>query len=130
MNTLINPVGNMNLLSQIEVDQLQESAESKLYQLYRSCSLAVLNVGSHTDDAEAIYQQFLDFQINVLRIERGVKLELINPPKEAFVDGKIIRGIREHLSAVLRDILFINDKYDGLHAEPVCESEKNYPYRV
>ncbi|WP_448552773.1 nucleotide 5'-monophosphate nucleosidase PpnN [Thalassotalea montiporae] len=124
MKTLINPVGNMNLLSQIEIDQLQESAESKLFQLYRNCSLAVLNVGSHTDDAEEIYQQFLDFHINVLRIERGVKLELTNPPQDAFVDNKIIRGIREHLSAVLRDILFINDKYDGLCDNLSCESEK------
>jgi len=124
MRTLINPVGNMNLLSQIEVDQLQESAGSKLYNLYRNCSLAVLNAGSHTDDAEQIYQQYKDFNIQVLRRERGVKIELVNPPKEAFVDGKIIRGIREHLSAVLRDILFINDKYDVLCATKSCEVEK------
>ena len=114
MQTLLNPVGNMNLLSQLEIDQLQESATSELYQLYRNCSLAVLNVGSHTDDAESIYQQFRDFNIRVLRRERGVKLELINPPKDAFVDGTIIRGIKEHLSAVLRDILFINEKYESL----------------
>ncbi|NMP33291.1 LOG family protein [Thalassotalea sp. M1531] len=124
MHTLVNPVGNMNLLSQIEVDQLQESAGSKLYQLYRNCSLAVLNAGSHTDDAEQIYQQYQDFNIKVLRRERGVKLELFNPPKEAFVDGKIILGIREHLSAVLRDILFINDKYSTLCETLKCETEK------
>lgn len=124
MHIQVNPVGNMNLLSQIEVDQLQESAGSQLFQLYRNCSLAVLNVGSHTDNAEEIYRQFNDFQIKVLRRERGVKLDLINPPKDAFVDGEIIRGIREHLSAVLRDILFINDKYDGLCDTETCESEK------
>ncbi|WP_440873802.1 nucleotide 5'-monophosphate nucleosidase PpnN [Thalassotalea sp. PLHSN55] len=111
MHTQINPVGNMNLLSQLEVDQLQQSVTSDLYQLYRNCSLAVLNAGSHTDDAEQIYQQYLDFNIQVLRRERGVKLDLTNPPEHAFVDGKIIRGIQEHLSAVLRDILFINHRY-------------------
>jgi len=114
METLLNPVGRMNLLSQMEVDQLKNSVSSELFNLYRNCSLAVLNVGSHTDDAEEIYQQFEDFQIEVLQRERGVKISLTNPPKEAFVDGKIIRGIREHLSAVLRDILFIHNRYQHL----------------
>jgi len=112
MHTQVNPVGNMNLLSQAEVDHLQQSASSELYNLYRNCSLAVLNAGSHTDNAEDIYQQFQDFQIKVLRRERGVKLALDNPPEHAFVDGVIIKGIQEHLSAVLRDILFIANRYN------------------
>ena len=58
MHVQLNPVGNMKLLSPIEVEKLQQSATSKLYNLYRNCSLAVLNSGSHTDDAEEIYQQF------------------------------------------------------------------------
>jgi len=106
MHVQLDPVGNMNLLSPIEVDNLQQTAASKLYTLYRNCSLAVLNVGSHTDNADEIYNQFKDFNIQVLRRERGVKIALDNPPEHAFVDGKIIRGIQEHLSAVLRDILF------------------------
>lgn len=114
MHTLLNPVGNMNLLSQIEIDQLEASAESKIHQLYRNCSLAVLNVGSHTDDAEQIYEKYEDFHIEVLRRERGVKISLTNPPQEAFVDGTIIRGIKEHLSAVLRDILFTHNRYKTL----------------
>jgi predicted Rossmann-fold nucleotide-binding protein len=118
MHTQVNPVGNMNLLSQLEVDQLQQSATSDLYNLYRNCSLAVLNAGSHTDDAEAIYRQYQDFQIQVLRRERGVKLDLHNPPMHAFVDNKIIRGIQEHLSAVLRDILFINRRYQDVDNSP------------
>jgi len=113
MHTQINPVGKMNLLSQAEVDRLQQSATSELYNLYRNCSLAVLNAGSHTDNAEDIYQQFQDFKIKVLRRERGVKLALDNPPEHAFVDGVIIKGIQEHLSAVLRDILFIGDCYSS-----------------
>lgn len=113
MQTQINPVGNMNLLSQAEIEQLQQSSTSKIYQLYRNCSLAVLNAGSHTDDAEAIYQKFQDFQIQVLRRERGVKLALASPPTDAFVDGKIIKGIQELLSAVLRDILFTHNRYQA-----------------
>lgn len=111
MHTQINPVGNMNLLSQAEVDQLQQTVSSSLYNLYRNCSLAVLNAGSTTDDAEEIYQKYLSFKIKVLRRERGVKIDLNNPPMHAFVDEKIIRGIREHLSAVLRDILFMHSRY-------------------
>jgi predicted Rossmann-fold nucleotide-binding protein len=111
MQTQINQVGNMNLLSQAEVDQLQQSVSSTLYTLYRNCSLAVLNAGSNTDDAEEIYQKYLSFEIQVLRRERGVKIDLKNPPTHAFVDDKIIRGIRENLSAVLRDILFLHSSY-------------------
>jgi len=119
MHTQINPVGNMNLLSQAEVDQLQQSVSSTLYTLYRNCSLAVLNAGSNTDDAEEIYQKYLSFEIQVLRRERGVKIDLKNPPTHAFVDDKIIRGIREHLSAVLRDILFLHSSYKKVP----CSSE-------
>jgi len=118
MHTQLNPVGNMNILSQAEVDQLQQSSTSELYNLYRNCSLAVLNAGSNTDDAEAIYQQHKEFSIEVLRRERGVKIKLKNAPEHAFVDGKIIRGIREHLSAVLRDILFIHNRYQNMYCKP------------
>jgi predicted Rossmann-fold nucleotide-binding protein len=123
MNTQINPVGNMNLLSQSEIEQLQKSANSKTYQVYRNCSLAVLNAGSHTDDAEQIYQKFQDFEIQVLRRERGVKLSLTNPPGDAFVDGKIIKGIQELLSAVLRDILFTHNRYqaDAKHTQQITD---------
>ncbi len=114
MHVQLDPVGNMRLLSQVEVDHLQQSVTSDLYNLYRNCSLAVLNAGSHTDDAEEIYQQYTDFQIQVLRRERGVKLDLQNPPQHAFVDGTIIKGIQEHLSVVLRDILFTSTKYEDL----------------
>lgn len=117
MQTQINPVGNMNLLSQAEVDQLQHPASNALYTLYRNCSLAVLNAGSNTDDAEEIYQKYLSFNIELIRRERGVKIELSNPPKFAFVDDKIIRGIRELLSSVLRDILFLNNRYKTMPIE-------------
>ena len=114
MHTQLDPVGNMKLLSPMEVNKLQQSATSDLYKLYRNCSLAVLNAGSHTDNAEEIYQLSPDFQIKILRRERGIKLDLQNPPEHAFVDGTIIKGIQEHLSAVLRDILFTNTKYNNI----------------
>ncbi len=107
----LNPTGTMNLLSQREVGLLRQSSSSQLYQLFRQCALAVLSSGSNTDSVEAILGQHLDFEINVLQRDRGVKLELINPPEQAFVDGELIQGIHEHLFAVLRDILFVAVKY-------------------
>ncbi|MCL1138512.1 nucleotide 5'-monophosphate nucleosidase PpnN [Shewanella pneumatophori] len=110
----ISPRGSLDQLSQLEVDRLKQNAKSELYQLYRSCSLAVLASGLQSDNAEGLFTQFSDFNINVLRRERGIKIELTNPPQEAFVDGEIIAGIQEHLFSVLRDIVYINDKYENL----------------
>ncbi|MDP4534905.1 nucleotide 5'-monophosphate nucleosidase PpnN [Alkalimonas collagenimarina] len=106
MHVQLNPVGSMSLLSQLEVDRLKQNTNKEAFQLFRNCCLAVLNVGSHTDSSAEIYQQFEDFSVNLISRERGIKIELFNPPQDAFVDGHIIRGIHEHLFAVLRDILF------------------------
>ncbi|GAB3916582.1 hypothetical protein GCM10029976_000340 [Kribbella albertanoniae] len=112
MITHISPLGSMDMLSQLEVDMLKRTASSDLYQLFRNCSLAVLNSGSLTDNSKELLSRFENFDINVLRRERGVKLELINPPEEAFVDGRIIRALQANLFAVLRDILFV---YGQIH---------------
>lgn len=104
----------MDQLSQLEVDRVKQSAKSELYQLFRNCSLAVLASGIQGDNAEGLFKQFSNYNINVLRRERGIKIELVNPPEEAFVDGKIIAGIQEHLFAVLRDIVYLSDKYENL----------------
>ncbi|RTR37482.1 LOG family protein [Shewanella canadensis] len=110
----VSPRGSMDQLSQLEVDRVKQSAKSELYQLFRNCSLAVLASGIQGDNAEDLFKQFSSFNINVLRRERGIKIELVNPPEEAFVDGKIIAGIQEHLFAVLRDIVYLSDKYENL----------------
>lgn len=68
----------------------------------------MLNSGIQTDSGKELLERCQDFDINVLRRERGVKLELVNPPEEAFVDGRIIRSLQVNLFAVLRDILFVN----------------------
>ena len=96
----------MDLLSQIEVSILKRTASSDLYQLFRNCSLAVLNSGSKTDNSKELIAKYPNFDINVLQRERGVKLELINPPEKAFVDGRIIRSLQANLFSVLRDIHF------------------------
>ncbi len=108
MITHISPAGSMDLLSQLEVERLKKTASSDLYQLYRNCTLAVLNSGSHTDNSKELLDKHKSFDVTVMRRERGIKLELTNPPEHAFVDGEIIKGIQEHLFAVLRDIVYVN----------------------
>jgi len=111
MQVHLNPLGAMDLLSQLEVERLQQNTQQATFQLFRNCALAVLNVGSHTDSSAEIYEQYENFSINLLSRERGIKIELNNPPEKAFVDGQIIKGIHEHLFAVLRDILFYHTRH-------------------
>ena len=113
MITYVNPAGSLELLTQLEVDQLKLAAAGETYQLFRNCSLAVLNCGSHTDSSKEILEKHKAFDINVICRERGVKLELFNAPEAAFVDGELIRGIQEHLFSVLRDILYVSNRMDA-----------------
>ncbi len=104
----VNPKGSMEQLSHLEVKYLNQTAQTPLYQLYRNCSLAVLSSGFITDNSHALLSRYQDFDIKLLKSERGVRLELHNPPESAFVDGKMIQNIQYHLFAVLRDILFVH----------------------
>jgi hypothetical protein len=107
----LNPVGWMSQLSQLEVNQLATSTSADYYRVFRNCCLAVLNSGVEQDDSEALFEKFKDFDVKLVRRERGVKMELINPPEVAFVDGKLIAGVHEHLFAVLRDMLYMSSKH-------------------
>jgi len=108
------PEGSLEVLSQFEVDQLQCNGSGGLYPLLRRCMLAVLNADSDTDDARERLETYRDFEIGFIRQDRGLKVTLKNAPAAAFVDGKMIRGTRELLSAVLRDIVFTrNEIVDG-----------------
>ncbi|HSQ68738.1 MAG TPA: nucleotide 5'-monophosphate nucleosidase PpnN [Steroidobacteraceae bacterium] len=104
----VTPTGSLENLSQQEVDRLLDSSRGGLYPLFRRCSLAVLNAGGETDDARVIFERYADFEIRIVRKAWGINLELRNAPPAAFVDGRMIRGIQEHLFAVLRDILYIH----------------------
>ncbi len=106
----VTPEESLDVLSQIEVAQLAETKHSKIYDNFRRCALAVLNTGAETDDTQAILEKFADFSVDVVQQERGIKLDIINAPECAFVDGTMITGIREHLFSVLRDIVYINNE--------------------
>jgi predicted Rossmann-fold nucleotide-binding protein len=106
VNTEVRPEGSLEVMSQLEVDQLRSSGEGGLYTLLRRCMLAVLNSGSEVDDARTMLEQYEDFELGFIQQDRGLKLSLQSAPGCAFVDGKMIRGIRELLFAVLRDIVY------------------------
>lgn len=104
------PEGSLEILSQFEVDQLQSNGSGGLYSLLRRCMLAVLNSDNHSDDARLLLETYQDFEVGFIRQDRGLKVTLKNAPSKAFVDGKMIRGTRELLSAVLRDIVFTRNE--------------------
>lgn len=104
------PEGSLEILSQFEVVQLRDAGEGGLYSLLRRCILAVLNSGGYTDDAREVLQKYRDFSVGFIQQDRGLKVALTGAPAQAFVDGKMIRGIREHVFAVLRDVVFTNNE--------------------
>ena len=78
--------------------------------MLRRCMLAVLNSGSDSDDAREVLECFRDFEIGFIQQDQGLKISLSNAPGRAFVDGKMIRGTRELLFAVLRDIVYTRNE--------------------
>jgi predicted Rossmann-fold nucleotide-binding protein len=104
------PEGSLEILSQFEVGQLRDAGAGGLYPLLRRCILAVLNSGGYTDDAREVLEKYSDFSVGFIQQDRGLKVSLTGAPAQAFVDGKMIRGIREHVFAVLRDVVFTNNE--------------------
>lgn len=105
----IRPTSSLNLLSHKEIQGVINTGEN-VFDIFRDCALAVLNTGNELDDITEIDRLFNDFDIEILPESRGIKLEVINAPASAFVDGTMIRGIQEHLFAALRDIVYTQHK--------------------
>jgi predicted Rossmann-fold nucleotide-binding protein len=106
----VGPRGSLENLSQSEIDKLLDAGRAGLYPLFRRCALAVLNSGAPTDNAKEIFDRYRSFDLRIVRHAWGVKLEMRNAPASAFVDGEMIRGIKEHLFAVLRDVVFTSNE--------------------
>lgn len=104
------PEKALEILSQQEVARLRSANAGDVYEMFRRCSLAVLNTGSNLDSAKEVLDKHADFSIRVIDQERGIKLEIEHAPASAFVDGEMILGIQEHLFSVLRDIVYINNE--------------------
>ena len=113
------PEGSLEVLSQAEADRLRNQGEGGVYPLLRRCMLAVLNSGGASDDTRAVLTKHEKFHVGFEQQDRGLKLILKNAPSSAFVDGVMIRGIREQLFAVLRDIVFTNNEIrESGHFDP------------
>ena len=104
----VSPRGSLELLSQREVAALRHGSQHHaLQRLFRQCALAVLNTGNETDNVADISDAYEDFSIEVAPRTRGLQLSIRNGPPTALVDGRMLEGIRQHLFAVLRDIVHL-----------------------
>ncbi len=122
VDALISPEERLNVLSRIEVSKLLDSSQG-LYTIFRNCSLAVLNSGNYLDDGKELLERYQSFDIRVLPMERGIKLEVKGAPASAFVDGQMIKGINEHLFAVLRDVVYVGEKIINIPELDLNKSE-------
>jgi predicted Rossmann-fold nucleotide-binding protein len=113
IDILVSPEGRLDVLSKAEVNKLLDTSQGGLYKTFRKCALAVLNCGSIVDDGKELLERYSSFEISIIQRERGIKLDIKGAPAIAFVDGKMIKGIHEHLFAVLRDIIFVSDEVTG-----------------
>ena len=107
VDTQVTPTGRMEVLSRAEASSLLDRGHGGLHQIFRDCALAVLNCGNELDDGKELLERYKSFGIRLISRERGIKLDIHGAPASAFVDGKIIAGIREHLFAVLRDVVWM-----------------------
>lgn len=109
----VRPTRSLNLLSHQEITALSNSSK-ETFQLFRECALAVLNTGNEEDDPEKLMATYSDFSIKVIPESRGIKLEIENAPSTAFVNGEMIRGIKEHLFSALRDLIYSHYELEKL----------------
>ncbi|UFH50532.1 nucleotide 5'-monophosphate nucleosidase PpnN [Pseudomonas sp. KNUC1026] len=110
INAQVSPKGSLEVLSHREVQQLSEAGSGRMYQLFRQCALAILNTGAHVDNAKTILDAYRDFEVRIHQQDRGVRLELLNAPADAFVDGEMIASTREMLFSALRDIVYTENE--------------------
>jgi predicted Rossmann-fold nucleotide-binding protein len=108
----VGPRGSLETLSQSEIQVLLNSGQGGIHPLFRKCALAVLNSGSDSDNAKELFDRYRNFDVAVVRHPWGIRLEIHNAPASAFVDGQMIRGVKEHLFAVLRDVVYITHEVE------------------
>ncbi len=119
----ITPEGTvLESLSPFEIDALFEASHEGETDLLRQCVLAVLNSGEESDDIRAISKRAEDFSVDIIRTAGGIELKLANAPLKAFVVytqtfkgqsvgvPKMIEGLRRHVFAVIRDLVFIKSE--------------------
>ena len=129
-HVIVNPLKSLNLLSQSDMDGLTTS-RGDLFELFRHCALAILNTDSEKDGHERADGDYQDFDLRLIPQSRGLRLELFNAPGQSFVDGKMIRGIQEHLFSALRDIVYTDFKITGTQTQPTSSADTtNTVFRI
>ncbi|MFT4615241.1 MAG: putative Rossmann-fold nucleotide-binding protein [Bacteroidia bacterium] len=129
-HVIVNPLKSLNLLSQSDMDGLTTS-RGDLFALFRHCALAILNTDSEKGDYDKTDDDYQDFDIQLIPQSRGLRLELFNAPSQSFVDGKMIRGIQEHLFSALRDIVYTDFKITGTQTQPTSSADTtNTVFRI
>lgn len=118
INALVSPERGLDVLSQSEMNRLRDTSMNGLHEIFRKCSLAVLNCRDEIQYGNVLFEKFKDFDIQVIQQEKGIQLEIVNAPEDAFVDGELILGIKELLFAVLRDVVYVwNEIYANKHLD-------------
>ncbi|MCH9671623.1 MAG: nucleotide 5'-monophosphate nucleosidase PpnN [Gammaproteobacteria bacterium] len=103
----------------MEIAALCDASRTALHDQFRRCALAVLNSETHGSPAHGEK----GFGIALSPNYGSIDVHFKNPPPAAFVDGELMRGVQEHLIAVLRDVLFVQsdlfaeNRYDDAHPE-------------
>ena len=129
-HVIVNPLKSLNLLSRADMEGLTSSS-GDLFALFRHCALAILHTDSDKDDAAEICADYSDFEIRLIPQPRGLRMELFNAPPQSFVDGRMIRGIQEHLFSALRDIVYTDFKITAAQTEPTTPAETtNTVFRI
>jgi len=103
---IIRPEGSLQILSYREARQLCDVSNEGLNEILFRCALAVLNTGSEADNELALLEKYPNFSISVGVKGRGVQLTIKNAPRHAFVDNELIEGLKEHLFALIRDLIY------------------------
>jgi hypothetical protein len=109
----VSPIGRMEVLSRAEAAALSDRGDEGLREIFRNCSLAVLNCGNETEDGKELLERYRSFDIEIIQRSRGIKLDIRGAPASAFVDGQMIKGIQEHLFTVLRDVIYASNEIIG-----------------
>jgi predicted Rossmann-fold nucleotide-binding protein len=129
-HAIVNPLKSLNLLSRADIEGLTAS-DGDLLAVFRHCALAILNTDSDKDDEAQIRADYSDFDIRLVPQPRGLRLEVFNAPPQSFVDGKMIRGIQEHLFSALRDIVYTDFKITAVQTQPSTSAQMtNTVFRI
>ena len=57
VDALVSPEGRLDILSKSEVARLLDTSQGGLYNVFRNCSLAVLNCGSPLDHGKELLER-------------------------------------------------------------------------